>query len=161
WAGPDGPRLDDDAGIRIHRVAGWSLLLQPLYADPRKPWHPTLPDPGLVATVRRLLHEFRPDVVHASSCFLYSLLPILPSKRTKLVVWLHDQSFICSKTTYVYRGAECSGPAYLKCVGGASDQYGGVRSLALTTGISVMKPWRRRVSRYVANSHATARASAR
>lgn len=160
-AGPDGPRIEDDAGIPVHRVSGWSRVLQAVYADPRKPWHPTLPDPGLVDAVRRLLRDFRPDVVHAHSWFLYSLLPLLPSKRTKLVVWLHDQSFICSKTTYVYRGAECSGPAYLKCVGCASEQYGGVRSLALTTGISIMKPWRRRVSRYVANSQATARASAR
>jgi glycosyltransferase involved in cell wall biosynthesis len=77
-----------------------------------------------------------------------------------LVVWLHDQGFICPKTTFVHRGGVCSGPSYLKCLGCAKDQYGTARSFALTSGMQLMRPWRGRADRYVANSRATARASA-
>ena len=159
-AGPRGPRTELDGAVKVHRVAGWSRVLGRLYADPEKPFHPTLPDPGLVRVLRRLLRETRPQIVHAHSWLLYSLLPLLPSRETRLVVWVHDQGFICPKTTFVYRGGVCMGPEYAKCVGCAEEQYGALRSLALTSGLTGMKPWRGRVDRYVANSQATARASA-
>jgi glycosyltransferase involved in cell wall biosynthesis len=108
----------------------------------------------------RLLRDNPPDIVHAHSWLLYSLLPLLPSRKTRLVVWIHEYGFICPKNTFVYRGGVCTGPKYLKCVRCASEQYGPLRSLALTTGLRTMKPWRGRVDRYVANSQATARASA-
>lgn len=159
-AGPRGPRTEFDGAVRVHRVAGWSRILGPLYVNPEKPFHPTLPDPGLVRVLGRLLREGRPQVVHAHSWMLYSLLPLLPRHETRLVVWVHEQSFICPKITFVYRGGVCTGPKYTKCVGCAREQYGLLRSLALTSGLTVMKPWRGRVDRYVANSQATARASA-
>lgn len=159
-AGPRGPRIEFDGAVRVHRLAGWSRILGPLYANPEKPFHPTLPDPGLVRVLGRLLRERRPQIVHAHSWLLYSLLPLLPSRETRLVVWVHDYGFICPKTTLVYRGGVCTGPKYAKCVGCASEQYGPLRSLALTTGLAVMKPWRGRVDRYVAVSQFTARATA-
>jgi glycosyltransferase involved in cell wall biosynthesis len=159
-AGSREPHTEFDGAVRVHRVAGWSRILGPLYANPDKPFHPTLPDPGLVRVLGKLLRDFRPQIVHAHSWLLYSLLPLLPSQDTRLVVWVHDQGFICPKTTFVYRGGACTGPKYAKCVGCAKEQYGQLRSLALTTGLTVMKPWRGRVDRYVANSQATARASA-
>lgn len=160
-AGPRGPRTEPDGAVRVHRLAGWSSrILGSRYADPEKPFHPTLPDPGLVRALAKLLQQRRPHIVHAHSWLLYSLLPLLPSSATRLVVWVHDQSFICPKTTYVHRGGVCTGPRYTKCVACSSGQYGAVRAVALTTGMTAMKPWRRRVDRYVANSHATAEASA-
>ena len=159
-AGPRGQRTERDGDVRVHRLAGWSRVLGSRYADPEKPFHPTLPDPGLVRAVARVLRERRPQIVHAHSWFLYSLLPLLPSRQTRLVVWVHDQGFICPKTTFVYRGHECKGPAYAKCVGCSREQYGAPRAFALTTGMTAMKPWRGRVDRYIANSEYTARSSA-
>ena len=43
-AGPRGPRTELDGPVVVHRVAGWSRILGPLYANPEKPFHPTLPD---------------------------------------------------------------------------------------------------------------------
>jgi glycosyltransferase involved in cell wall biosynthesis len=157
-AGPRGPRTEFDGPVAVHRVAGWSRILAPLYANPEKPFHPTLPDPGIVRALDKLLRKSRPQIVHAHSWLLYSLLPLLPSQETRLVVWLHDQSFICPKTTFVYRGGVCTGPKYAKCVSCASEPYRALGSLALTSGLTVMKPWLGRVDRFVANSPATARA---
>ena len=146
--------------MRVHRVAGWSRFLARLYANPEKPFHPTLPDPGLVRVLGRILRESRPQIVHAHSWLLYSFLPLLPSRETRLVVAVCDYGFICPKGTLVYRGGVCTGPKYAKCVGCAREQYGALRSLALTSGLTAMKPWRGRVDRYVANSKFTARAMA-
>ncbi len=135
-------------------------MLTPLYADPEKPFHPTLPDPGLVGAISRLLKQRRPHIVHVHSWFLYSLLPVLPSPETRLVVWLHDYGFICPKATYFYDGGVCTGPKYTKCVSCSSEQYGAPKAFAMTTGLAAMKPWRGRVDRYYAVSRFTADASA-
>jgi glycosyltransferase involved in cell wall biosynthesis len=159
-AGPKGPRTERDGDVRVHRLAGWSRVLNSLYADPEKPFHPTLPDPGLARAISRLIEERQPDIVHVHSWLLYSLLPLLPSPKTRLVVWVHDYGFVCPKATYSYRGGVCTGPGYMKCVSCSSEQYGGPKALALTTGLAAMKPWRGRVDRYVANSQFIADASA-
>jgi glycosyltransferase involved in cell wall biosynthesis len=159
-AGPRGPRTELDGAVRVHRVAGWSRFLARLYANPEKPFHPTLPDPGLVRVLGRILRDSRPQIVHAHSWLLYSLLPLLPSQETRLVVAVRDYGFICPKGTLVYRGGVCTGPKYAKCVACAREQYGALPSLALTSGLTAMKPWRGRVDRYVANSTFTARAVA-
>jgi glycosyltransferase involved in cell wall biosynthesis len=159
-AGPKGPRTERDAEVRVHRLAGWGRMLTPLYADPEKPFHPTLPDPGLVGAISRLLKQRRPHIVHVHSWLLYSLLPLLPSPDTRLVVWVHDNGFICPKGTFFYQGGMCTGPRYTKCLSCSSEQYGAPKALALTTGLAAMKPWRNRVDRYVAISQFIADASA-
>jgi glycosyltransferase involved in cell wall biosynthesis len=159
-AGPKGPRTERDGAVQVHRLAGWSRILSSLYADPEKPFHPTVPDPGLVGAISRLLRTRRPHIVQVHSWLLYSLLPLLPSPDTQLVVWVHDNGFICPKGTFTYQGEMCTGPRYTKCVSCSSEQYGAPKALALTTGLAAMKPWRNRVDRYVAISQFIADASA-
>ena len=159
-AGPKGPRTERDGAVQVHRLAGWGRILSSLYADPEKPFHPTVPDPGLVGAISRLLKERRPHIVHVHSWLLYSLLPLLPSPHTRLVVWVHDNGFICPKGTFFHHGGMCTGPRYTKCVSCSSEQYGAPKAVALTTGLAAMKPWRNRVDRYVAISRFIADASA-
>lgn len=155
-AGSGGPRTDLDGDVRVHRAAGWGRALQPFSANRETRYHPPLPDPGLVRVLRRILREHRPQVVHAHSWMLYSLLPFLPSAETRVVVTMHDSSLICPKTTYIYRsGDKCTGPGYAKCLACASGQYGVPRAVALTNGLTLMKRWHRRVDRYVAISRDT------
>jgi hypothetical protein len=61
-AGPRGPRVEMDGGVTVHRIAGWSRVLSPLYADREKPFYPTVPDPGIVFALRKLLQERRPEI---------------------------------------------------------------------------------------------------
>lgn len=157
-AGPKGDRTEVDGDIRVHRLGGWGRALQRFYVDPERPFHPTVPDPGLVWKLFNLIRERQPQVVHAHSWMLYSILPFLPSQKTRLVVSMHEYGFVCSKNTFTYRGEVCDGPRLTKCVVCASAQYGPIRSAALTTGLSVTRPLHRRVDRYIAISESVAQA---
>jgi glycosyltransferase involved in cell wall biosynthesis len=159
-AGPGRAGEDRDGGIPVHRVAGWSRALGRFYADPRHPVHPTVPDPGLVRAAAALVRRLRPDIVHAHSWAVHSLLPLLPSAETGLVMTLHDYGMVCPKTTFVHGSSVCSGPEFVKCVRCASGQYGPARALAVTSGLNSMRPLHRRVDRYIAVSRAVAQACA-
>ena len=146
------PGTEFDGNIPVHRIAGWSRFLNHFYVNPDKPFHPTIPDPGVVREVRRLIEERKPQVVHAHSWMLCSLLPFLPSPETKLVVTMHEYGLVCPKNTFVHAGHFCEGPKFAKCVRCASDQYGTVRSVALTSGLRMMRRLLRRVNCYIAVS---------
>jgi glycosyltransferase involved in cell wall biosynthesis len=159
-AGQDGERTEFDGDVPVHRLAGWSRALNRFYANPRHPVHPTLPDPGLVRSLADLIRQRRPDVVHAHSWILHSLLPFLPSLDTRLVVTMHDYGMVCAKNTFVHKGTVCDGPSFAKCVPCASAQYGAVRATALTGGLALMRSSHRRVDRYIAVSAPVAEACA-
>ena len=128
------------------------------YVDAERPFHPTVPDPGMVRSLRALVRKRRPHVVHAHSWMVHSLLPFLPSPQTRLVVTMHDYGLVCPKNTFVYKDGVCDGPHFAKCIACASEQYGRFRSAALTSGLSLMRPWHRRVDRFIAVSAPVARA---
>ena len=157
-AGIAGARTETDGDILVHRMAGWSRILSRFYANPDQPFHPTIPDPGLVHSLADLVRQRRPEVVHSHSWMLHSVLPFLPSRQTRLVVTMHEYSLVCPKGTFVYRDGVCDGPSFGKCVRCASGQYGAIRSVALTTGLALTRGLRRRVDRYLAVSTAVAMA---
>jgi glycosyltransferase involved in cell wall biosynthesis len=114
----------------------------------------------MVHSLAALVRQRRPQLVHSHSWILHSLLPFLPSEQTRLVVTMHEYGMVCPKNTFVYRSGVCTGPRFAKCIACASAQYGPIRSVALTTGLTVMRPWHHRVDRYMAVSAAVARACA-
>jgi glycosyltransferase involved in cell wall biosynthesis len=157
-AGPTGDRTEVDDGIPVHRMGGWGRALSRFYVDPERPFHPTVPDPGLVRKLANLIRERQPEVVHAHSWMLYSLLPFLPSRCTRLVVTMHEYGFVCAKNSFMHKGELCDGPGLVKCISCASAQYGTVRSTALATGLTLTRPLHRRVDRYIAISDSVAQA---
>src|SRR5205809_3939099 len=84
------PAYELDAGVRVQRLAGWNRLLAPFYASSARPFHPTAPDPGVMAGLRRVVAHERPDIVHAHSWMLYSWLPLKQWSKAGLIVTLHD-----------------------------------------------------------------------
>jgi len=159
-AGLGGARTEMDGDIPVHRIAGWSRALNRFYVNPQQPFHPTVPDPGMVRSLVDLIRQRRPQVVHAHSQILQSFLPFLPSHQTRLVVTMHEYGLVCPKSTFVHAGTVCDGPKFAKCVACASGQYGPIRAAALTTGLTVTRRARRRVDRYIAVSAPVARACA-
>jgi glycosyltransferase involved in cell wall biosynthesis len=118
------PVVEDDDGIRIHRLASTSGRVRRLYADGSRRHLPPVPDPEAVAGLRRVVRQERPNVVHAHNWLVRSFLPIKAQSGARLVVTLHDYGLVCATRRLFYRGAICSGPAALKCIRCASDHYG-------------------------------------
>jgi glycosyltransferase involved in cell wall biosynthesis len=153
------PSFEIREGVRVHRMSGLSRALEPFYETERR-FHPTVPDPGVVISLSRLVASERPQIVHAHSWMMYSFLPLKEWSGARLVVTLHDYSLICPKKTYLHGGEICAGPAYAKCLRCASLHYGAVKAVALTTGLRMSRRLHDRVDRYIAASDAVGRALA-
>jgi glycosyltransferase involved in cell wall biosynthesis len=156
----DAPRVSHDEGVTVHRIRGWNRLLAPIYEQRERPFHPTMPDPGVVASLRRIVRSERPQAVSAQSWIVYSFLPLKRSSGARLSLRLNDYGLVCPKKTFVYRGAVCDGPRYGKCLRCAAEQYGAAGSLCLTTALTLMGPrLARTIDVFIANSNAVADAS--
>jgi glycosyltransferase involved in cell wall biosynthesis len=148
------PTFEEDEGVRVYRLAGWNRMLQPFYQDQEHQFHPPFPDPGVMAGLRRLVEQERPDIVHARKGMLYSFVGLKAWSRAKLVVTLHDNSLICPTGTYLHKGCLCTGPGYLKCVLCASSHYGKGKGFLLTSGLKVSSYLHNYVDKYIAVSSA-------
>lgn len=153
------PAFELDQGVRVYRLNGWNRALVPFYEQRERHFHPTIPDPGVMAGLRRVLARERPEIVHAHGWMLYSLLPLKEGSGAKLVVTLHDYGLVCPKKTYLYHGRVCDGPRYLKCVRCGAEQYGLAKSLALTSGLRLSGWLHHHVDRYLAVSESVRQAS--
>jgi len=153
------PAFEDDKGVRVHRLAGWNQLLAPFYQDQEHQFHPPLPDPGVMAGLRRLVEQERPDIVHARKGMLYSFVGLKAWSGAKLVVTLHDNSLICPTTTYLHNGQVCTGPSYLKCVRCASSHYGSGKGFFMASGLKLSSYLHRYVDKYIAISSSVRDAS--
>jgi glycosyltransferase involved in cell wall biosynthesis len=155
----DSPAFEDDEGVRVYRLKAWSRVLAPFYESAERRFHPTVPDPGVVASMRGVLAREQPEIVHAQGWMLYSFLPLTSEDGPRLLVGLHDYGLVCVKKTYTHKGGFCDGPAYGKCLACASGQYGAVKALGLTSGLFLSGRMHRRVDRWIANSRTVAEVS--
>jgi glycosyltransferase involved in cell wall biosynthesis len=164
-------------GVHVLRIRGWSGRLTALHADAARPFHPTVPDPGALAALRRVVARERPDVVHTHSWLQYSYFPLHHDQRGPgHVVTLHDYGLSCAKRTLQHthgRGGPgrppepawsplarpCSGPRLPKCLACAPEQYGVLKGAAITAGLRASRALHVRADRYIAISTAVAEAS--
>jgi glycosyltransferase involved in cell wall biosynthesis len=171
---PDEETID---GVQVIRIRGWTQSLMPFYADPSRPFHPTVPDPGIIASLRRVVHRELPTVVHSHSWMQYSYFPLHRADRGPAhVVTLHDYGLACARKSLqrtsrsLARQANymssrpsalpleqsCSGPQLAKCLTCAPDQYGALKGTAITTGLRASRALHGRADRYIAISMAVA-----
>jgi len=175
----DQPAEETTQGVRVIRIRGWSTRMSSWHADAMRPFHPTVPDPGAMAALRRIIQRERPDVVHSHSWLEYSYFPQYRAHRgPRHVVTLHDYGLACPKKTLQYSGravaigagdlpAEaaqnisqpCSGPRLAKCLACAPGQYGLLKGTAVTTGLRASRVLHGRADRYIAISEAVAKSS--
>jgi glycosyltransferase involved in cell wall biosynthesis len=134
------PSVDDDVGVRVHRVK--STTQRASQNATGRPYLPPFPDPDVVAALRRIVAEERPEVVHAHNWMVDSFVPIKDASGARLVMTLHDYSVVCAKRSLLYRGLPCSGPGFSKCLHCASRHYGTARGMAVTLGNWATSGWR-------------------
>lgn len=148
-------------GVRVKRIAGWSdRALAGWYERPETPFHPPVPDPGVVAALKRTIDQLRPDIVHANGWITYSCLAARKEGSFRLVVTLHDHSFACARKTLLRNDLKvCSGPRLAVCLHCAPGQYGLIKGTALTVGLRVVRPLHSRVDSWIAVSRSVAESS--
>lgn len=156
---PGSPDREIDEGVHVHRVSGFNRALKPFYQSPERPFHPTVPDPGVMWALRRVMRLERPDIVHGRGWILYSALPLKRRGGPAMVVTLHDYGLLCAKRTFMHRGRPCSGPEYAKCIACAAGEMGFANSAGVTTGLRLSAPLHSRVDRFIAVSRSVAEAS--
>ena len=154
----DEPSVADEAGVRVHRVR--STTQRASQNATGRPYLPPFPDPDVVGSLRRIVDEQRPDVVHAHNWIVDSFLPLKRSSDARLVMTLHDYSVVCAKRSLLYRGLPCSGPGFSKCLHCAARHYGTLRGTVITLSNWSVAPTRGRsvdmfvpVSTYVAEGN--------
>jgi glycosyltransferase involved in cell wall biosynthesis len=152
---------EDLDGFMIKRIAGWSAqALARWYERTEAPFHPPIPDPGVVASLRHIIREFRPDVVHAQGWISYSCMALAKRCAPPLIVTLHDHSFACVRKTLMHEGRQvCAGPQLSRCLRCSPGQYGIAKGAALTIGLRAVRPLHERVDSWVAISQYVSQAS--
>ncbi len=95
-----------------------------------RPFHPPVPEPASRAQLRRVVRDFRPDIIHGHSWLTVALGRV----DVPVVHTAHDYGLVCQLRTLLRPdGSQCSGPRATKCVTCGAHTYGPVTS-------SVMAP---------------------
>lgn len=146
-----------DQGVRIYRIRSSLQRMPRLFSDKGRPYAPPFPDPEVMLALRHIIEHERPEIVHAHNWLVYSFLPLKAWSKARLVVTLHNSGLVCVKTTLMYRGELCTGPAFRKCVDCAIQYYGLAKGLPIVMSHRVMGLAERGiVDMFLAVSQATA-----
>ena len=131
--GDPAPRHPDVAA-HVVPTAARSLLR---YRDADRPFAVPMPDPLARRHLGRLVHELRPDVVHAHGWLGASV----PRSKVPVVLTAHDYALVCHLRTLVRRdGRTCAGPSARDCLTCTGRS---VRGGLLATGTAVgRRLWR-------------------
>jgi glycosyltransferase involved in cell wall biosynthesis len=144
------PRSD---GVEIDLLEGAASRLPG--TDPERSYAPPLPDPLTLRDLRRVLGDFRPDVVHGHNWLAHSYLPLERRHSPAFVLSLHDYSLVCATKRFFYRGGVCGGPGPAKCLHHATQFYGAAKGVATAAGTLLSEPvLRRRVDMFLPVSDA-------
>lgn len=144
-----------DQGVRIYRIHAALQRLPSVFSNQSRPYAPPLPDPEVVLELMRILKKEQPQIVHAHNWLVHSFLPLKAWSGARLVVTLHNYSMVCAKSTLLYEGALCQGPAFHRCLACATDFYGRAKGIPTMLGNWSMSLFERRsVDMFLAVSRA-------
>jgi len=125
--------------VRVYRIRSSLQRVPGLFSDKGRPYAPPFPDPEVALGLRRIIRRERPEIVHAHNWLLYSFLPLKSWSGARLVVTLHNSGMVCVKTTLLYLGALCDGPALGKCLDCATQFYGPAKGIPIVLANRVMR----------------------
>jgi glycosyltransferase involved in cell wall biosynthesis len=146
------PRED---GVEVELLETAMSRVPGLAADPERAYAPPAPDPLTVRDLRRVIRDFRPDVVHAHNWLVHSYLPLDRRSGAAFVLSLHDYSLVCATKRFFYKGGVCSGPGARKCLAHSLSYYGAAKGMVAATGVALANPvLRRRVDMFLPVSEA-------
>lgn len=128
--------------VQTHTVGALASRVLP-HVDADRPFPPPVPDPVARRSLRLLLEELRPDVVHAHS-WLGASVPRRPG--VPLVLTAHDYALVCALRTLrpVGSAEPCAGPSLRRCgpcaAGGLGRVPGHLMAVGTTAGRRLLRP---------------------
>jgi glycosyltransferase involved in cell wall biosynthesis len=133
------PMVEDDEGATVRRLRQLRTL-PGLVRDRRQRHQPPFPDPLTVWSLRRLIREVQPDIIHTHGWISYSVAAALAGKRIPLLVAARDYGYFCATRALLRKDRPCSGPAPLKCLACAGSYYGPPKGWTAVVGVAVCRP---------------------
>ncbi|MEM7273616.1 MAG: glycosyltransferase family 4 protein [Actinomycetota bacterium] len=152
----DGQERTADGPVTVYTVGHLAQRIGARFAHVERPWAPPFPDPVTTVGLRRVVRDFRPDVIHGHDWLARSALPRAVSGTVPVITSLHYYTRNCAKKTLWRDGTVCEGPAFRRCLSCAADHYGTARGVAVTLGVRAGQWFEdRRTSRWISVSAAT------
>jgi glycosyltransferase involved in cell wall biosynthesis len=155
---PEAPARELDGKVEVHRVRDTTSRFPWLSEDPQRHHAPPFPDLEAAWRLRRLIAEFKPDLVHGYGWLAHSAAAAMLGKRIPFLLSARDYGHVCANFTLVRKGQLCSGPAPAKCVSCARDTYGAAKGSVAVGSVFGAKPLLRRkvtalhgVSRFISD----------
>jgi glycosyltransferase involved in cell wall biosynthesis len=138
--------VEDDRGVRVHRIR--QLRTLPGLARVQRQHHqPPFPDPVTALGLRRLIRQFKPDIVHSYGWISYSCAAALSGRNIPMLVTARDYAYSCANRTLMRDGEECTGPGWAKCLVCAGRHYGRPKGWIAAIGVlGSRRLLRRRIS---------------
>jgi glycosyltransferase involved in cell wall biosynthesis len=133
------PAFQEEDGVSIHRLR----QMRTVRGLARKRWQhhqPPFPDPVTTYGLRRVIRDFKPDLIHAYGWMSYSAAAALIGKRIPLLLTARDYAYGCANRTLIRDGEECSGPALPKCISCAGRHYGRPKGWIAAIGVLASRP---------------------
>jgi glycosyltransferase involved in cell wall biosynthesis len=134
------PKLEHDDGFVVHRVRQMRTAFNFMVHDDRQRHQPPFPDPLTVVSLRNLITDFEPDVIHAYGWLAFSVAVALGRRRIPLLVSARDYAYFCATRTLLRKEMPCSGPGPIKCLLCAGDYYGAPKGWFAALGVALSKP---------------------
>ena len=135
-------------GVSVDRLASIASALRAPGGGKR--FLPPAPDPVLTMGIRRLVDDWRPDIVHASGWIGYSTAAAVLDHAAPMVLSVRDYGHACATRNLLWRDRTlCDGPSLGRCLDCAGRHYGAARALIAVTGVRSGRPLLRRTVRAI------------
>jgi glycosyltransferase involved in cell wall biosynthesis len=134
---PGLPEQEELNGIPVHRMKNLVTRVPWFSTQTETRHHPPFPDPETVWRFRRLLQEFKPDLVHSYGWITYSVTAAMLGTKIPLLVSARDYGNICAVRSLVCHGKICDGPtSFKKCLECSFDFYGVPKGTVAVLGVT-------------------------
>jgi glycosyltransferase involved in cell wall biosynthesis len=127
--------VEREGGVAVHRIRQLRTAVPALIRNDEQRHQPPFPDPVTILTMRRVISEVQPDLIHAYGWLAFSVAAALGRRRIPLLLSARDYGYFCATRTLLRHGAPCSGSGPVKCTVCAGDYYGVPKGWTATAGV--------------------------
>lgn len=127
-------------GITVRRVRQLRTAIPGVVRDRSQRHQPPFPDPVSVPSLRRIIRETQPDLIHVHGWIAFSVAAALTGQDIPLLLSAREYTYFCATRMMLYKGLPCSGPRPLKCLGCASDYYGVAKGVVTAACVAASRP---------------------